>query len=108
MSEFSFSATAECEYCGAYLESSSADCDHNGVPAKKHVFRQISATNSSITGVVATPKYKWQKLQEKVGDDWIEYEYLGPKHTVNSLLGTKGYTSVDDVPRISMSTDANI
>lgn len=106
MSDFTFTATARCDVCGQYLSSSNEDCDHNGVTAEKHVFRQMGNGRESLVGVRATPKWKWYQLEEIVGDDWIKYEYLGSKDTVNNLLNSSTWDSVEDLPKVSMSLDA--
>jgi hypothetical protein len=106
MSDFSFTATAQCEKCGSYLSSSNEKCDHDGLTVEKHVFRHISNGRDSITGVHSTAQHKWYALEEKLGEDWIEYEYIGPKQSVNRMLNSSTWDSVEDLPRQSMSLDA--
>jgi hypothetical protein len=105
MSDFSFTATAECDLCGRYLSSSDEDCDHGGHPVETHVFRRLFGGRDSMTGVESTVRHKWHKLEEKVGDDWIAYQYLGPRCSVTTMLnGT--WDSVEDLPVASTSVDA--
>lgn len=106
MSNFSFSATAECDLCGALLGSSTEECDHNGYTAKTHVFRWMNDGRDSLEGVEATRGYMWQKLKERVGSEWIAYQYLGPRELVDTYLDEG--THIEDIPRIAMSTDAPI
>lgn len=106
MTDFTFTATAECELCGAYLSSSDEECDHDGRPVDKHLFRRLSEGRDSLIGVRSTARQKWYRLEEKVGDDWIAYEYLGTKDTVNSMLDGMMWESVEDLPKIAMSIDA--
>jgi len=106
MTDFSFSATAECDLCGAYLSASDEECDHDGWEVNKHVFRRLGEGRESMTGVRCTARYKWYKLEEKIGDDWIAYEYLGTKDHVNSMLKSSMWDGFGDIPKISMSTDA--
>ena len=106
MTDFSFSATAECDLCGAYLSASDEECDHDGKPVDKHVFRRLGEGRESLTGVRCTPRQKWYKLGEKIGEDWIAYEYLGTKDHVNSMLDGSFWDGIEDLPKISMSVDA--
>jgi len=92
--------------CGAYLSSSDENCDHDGNPVSKHVFRRVARGGESVTGVKCAPQYKWNKLHEKVGDEWIGYEYLGTKQHVNNMLDGIMWNSVKELPRISMSLHA--
>lgn len=108
MSDFSFSSTAECELCGAYLSSSDEDCDHNGQDVAKHVFRRIASGRESMVGVKCCRTMAWDKLKEKVGDDWIGYEYLGTKEYVNENLSAGTWDSVSDMPRQAMALSARI
>lgn len=106
MSNFSFTATARCDKCGTYLSSSDEECDHDSEPVDKRLFRRIGEGRDSLVGVLTTPRWKWYRLKEKVGDDWIAYEYLGTKDHVNSMLDGVMWDSVEDLPKISMSIDA--
>lgn len=105
MSDFSFSATAECDKCGAYLSSSDEDCDHGGRPVETHVFREIGGGRDSMIGVESTIRYKWQRLEERVGDDWIAYEWLGTKESVNNMLKSNAWSSVSELPSQATSLD---
>lgn len=105
MSDFSFSATAKCNKCGAYLSASDESCDHDGKLIEDHVFRRLSGGRDSITGVKSANGYKWQKLKEKIGDDWIAYQYLGPRDSVTRMLTAK-WDSIEELPMQEMSLDA--
>lgn len=100
---FSFTATAQCDYCGQLLGSSDEECDHDGMPVDKRVFRRIGEGRDSLVGVEAASGYKWNKLAETIGDDWIAYEYLGTKDHVNTMMQSPLWESVADIPKISMS-----
>lgn len=102
---FSFTATAQCDKCGQLLGSSDEGCSHDNQTVSKHVFRRLSEGRDSIEGVEATAGWKWYKLKERVGDDWIAYEYLGTKEHVNAMLDGS-YDSVEELPRLTMSVDA--
>lgn len=102
MSDFSFTATAECDLCGNYLSSSDEECDHDGKEIDKHVFRRMFEGRESFVGVKCAWELRWEKLEEKV-DDWIAYQYLGPKHEVNLYLSAGWEPS--EVPKLEMSTD---
>jgi len=106
MSDFSFTATASCEKCGAYLQSSDEVCEHGGQTVKTHVFRKIGCGRESIVGVDATIRHKWQRLEERVGDDWIKYEWLGSKESVNNMLKSNAWSSVSELPSQATSLDA--
>lgn len=103
---FSFTATAQCDKCGQLLGSSDEKCDHDGRPVDKHVFRYLTGGRDTLVGVNTTPGYKWYALEEKVGEDWIGYVYLGTKDHVNSMLNGSFWDGVEDLPKVSMSVDA--
>lgn len=103
---FSFTATAQCDYCGQLLGSSDEECDHEGRPVANHVFRRLQGGRDTLVGVKATARWKWYKLAEDVGEDWIAYEYLGTKEHVNNMLDGNFWETVEDLPKISMSVDA--
>lgn len=106
MSDFSFVGTAECDYCGGTLSSSDEDCDHDGQSVDTHVFRRMGGGRASMKGVKSTPQYKWHRLKENVGDDWIAYQYIGTKQHVNSMLNGRMWSDVADLPTIAMSPSA--
>lgn len=106
MTEFTFSATAECDLCGAYLSSSDEDCDHDGQPVDVHVFRRLSDGRESMIGVECAIRYKWYALEEKVGDDWIAYQWLGTRESVENMLSGNMWESIEDLPHRAMSLDA--
>jgi hypothetical protein len=103
---FSFTATAQCDLCGQLLSSSDEECDHEGRNVDAHVFRRLGEGRESLVGVRAVPTWKWHKLAEDVGEDWIAYEYLGRKRNVNMMLEKGFWLSVEDIPNISMSYQA--
>ena len=103
---FSFTATAQCDYCGQLLSSSDEECDHDGQKVGTYVFRRIGEGRESLVGVEATPQWKWYNLAEKIGEDWIAYEYLGARDQVDSMLDGNVWGGVADLPKISMSVDA--
>lgn len=105
MSDFSFSATARCSECGAYLSSSSEECDHNGSEVNTHVFREIGQGRDSLVGVESTIRYKWYKLEDTVGEEWKKYEWLGTRDDVNNLLGDK-WSTIEELPKRAMALDA--
>lgn len=98
MSDFSFSATAECDLCGAYLSSSDEECDHDGESVDTHVFRRFNGGRESMQGVESTIGYKWDALEEKLGDEWKEYFWLGTREEVERMLKMPSWESVEDLP----------
>jgi len=106
MSEFTFTSTAECDMCGMYLSSSDDKCDHDGHEVKTHVFRRIGEGRKSITGVESTAKYKWYKLEEKVGDEWIAYQWVGPRESVDRMISSTSWDSIAELPSMEMSIRA--
>lgn len=48
----------------------------------------------------------WYKLEEKIGDDWIAYQYLGPRDQVESMLTDIMWDDVSDLPMRAMATHA--
>lgn len=106
MSDFSFSSTAECGMCGNYLSASNESCDHGGKVVSVHVFRRLHGGRDSITGVKTTHVYKWQKLQEKLGEEWIAYQYIGTRESVHTMLRTGMWHSIEELPMQEMSLNA--
>lgn len=98
---FDFTATAQCNYCGNYLNSSDAECEHSGESVRPHIFRRLKS--DKLTVIRATPQYKWQKLADTKGEDWIAWVYLGKRSIVSKYLERR---SIEDIPQISMSVDA--
>jgi hypothetical protein len=105
MSDFSFSATAECHVCGEYLSASDEECDHDGYDVQTFVFRRLNSGRESMVGVESVATRKWHDLEEKVDDDWLAYEYIGTREQVEKRL-SKYWDSVEDLPQISMSIHA--
>jgi len=106
MTEFTFTSTSECDLCGAYLSSSDEDCDHDGQSVGVHVFRRMNEGRDSMVGVECAIRYKWYKLEEKVGEDWIAYQWLGTRESVESMLSGAMWDDVEDLPMRAMSLDA--
>lgn len=111
MSDFSFTASAQCQYCGNLLASSDEECDDcDRSDRAQQFFRKVAGDDSlpKTISLSATIEYKWDKLEAELGDDWIAYEWLGPREDVRGLLKMDHYTSVEDVPRRATSLDRNI
>lgn len=109
MSDFTFTATAECDYCGGLLSSSDEDCDScSESDIHQQMFRRISSDedNPETLAVMATHDYKWYKLEREVGDDWIAYEWLGPRESVQNMIGLHMWETIHDIPKRAMSLDA--
>jgi hypothetical protein len=92
--------------CGAYLSSSDEDCDHDGMSVEKHLFREIDGGRDSLVGVECCLTRAWHRLQERVGDDWIGYEYLGTKAYVVDNINAGLWDDVASMPRKSMALSA--
>lgn len=103
---FSFTATAQCDHCGELLNSSDEDCDHDGATVEKYVFRKLGGGRATLVGVETTPRWKWYRLAEKVGDDWKQYQYIAPKPSVNTMLRGSIYESVEELPHMKTAVDA--
>ena len=106
MADFTFTSTSECDFCGAYLSSSDEDCDHDGNPVETHVFRRMNSGRESLIGVECAIQYKWYALEEKVGDDWIAYQWLGTREFVESMVNSVMWDNVEELPMKAMSLDA--
>ena len=99
---FDLSATAQCDFCGKYLSSNDAECkEHSQEDVSMHVFRRFRT--SLTVRVLATRQYKWQKLADSIGEDWIAWQYLGDRSYFLSQLQQH---TISDIPRQAMSTDA--
>jgi hypothetical protein len=105
MSDFTFTDTIKCNVCGNVLQSSEDSCNHKEKDVNIYVFREIGSGLHSLEGVEATNRYRWNALQEKVGDSWINYELLGSIDTVRALLDSS-WDKVENLPQQSMSLDA--
>lgn len=88
MSDFSFSESGEFE----------EDID-------KHVFRRLERGRETTVGVECAASEVWYELEEKVGDDWIAYQWLGSKDRVNNMLSRR-WKTISEIPRVAMATDA--
>lgn len=106
MSDFTFTSAAQCELCGNHLSSSDEDCDHDGTPVDTYVFRRLSGGRETMKGVECAESYKWHKLEEKVGDDWIAYQFIGSRSHVEGMLSEPMWDGVSDLPIRSMATHA--
>lgn len=106
MSSFTFSATARCDKCGNMLSSSDESCNHNGESVQKHFFREITASDPKVMQVETTHSWRWYALAEATSDEWIKYEWLGKRETVNTLLSGRNYESIEDLPKQGTPLDA--
>lgn len=106
MSDFDFTATAQCDYCGNLMGSSTAECDQcDGVDEDQQLFRRIHSDET--VAIHATIDYKWEKL-ESVVDDWKQWEWLGPRHSVRAMLGRGHWSSIEDIPHRAMPHERNL
>lgn len=103
---FNFTATARCHLCGNYLGSSEEECDHDGQEPTENMFRSIGEIEPEIVSVNACPGWHWQSLKKFVEEDWIAYQWLGPKTLVKNMVDGENYESVEQVPYRTMSHQA--
>lgn len=108
MGDFSFTSTAECDYCGNMLSSSDQDCGKcDKSDRKQHVFRSVSSGLEPDTIVVeAVGDHMWHKLNAEVGEDWIGYAWLGSRESVQEMVGSYMWDSIEDIPYRQMSYNA--
>lgn len=67
MTDFTFTATAECGDCGKHLASSDADCGNcDGYEKREYHFHHLSS-DYQVTVRAITPVRAWAELREKVG-----------------------------------------
>lgn len=108
MSDFSFTSTAQCDYCGNLLSSSDEECNQcDESDRKQQFFRAIGSQQPENVVIESTVDYKWERLADGVGEDWFKYEWLGPRRDVQNLVGTGFFDDVDDVPRRQHPTDVS-
>jgi hypothetical protein len=101
---FEFTATAQCEYCGNYLDESGKACDaHTVDDLDWHYFRRINADESFA--VLATSGHKWQKVADEKEEEWIEWVYVGPREYVKQRLCTFELT---EMPKLSMAHESHV
>lgn len=106
MGSFNFTATAQCNYCGNLLESSDktcGECDSDDI--YQQMFRRISDGEPEIIAVESTHTYKWYKLKSEIGENWIEYEWVGPREDVLGLINSGVWNNITDVPMRQMPHD---
>jgi hypothetical protein len=102
---FDFTATARCDYCGNYMNDSDEECEeHTSQDLSLHFFRRLTSDN--VCAVRATSEYKWHKLADMQGDDWIAWLYIGERSYVQSMFAKKGNDSMSDIDHRQMSLDA--
>ena len=109
MSDFSFTSTAVCDYCGNMLGSSDEECDEcEPEDRKQQVFRRLTSEGDSPDTIMvdAVGQHRWHKLEEEVGEDWIAYEWLGPRESVQKMVGSYMWETIQDIPKRQMSIDA--
>lgn len=106
MTDFSFTATASCQYCGALLSSSEETCDDCCEDEiYQQMFRRMTGDSSETVAVRSTLLHKWDRLEEVVGGDWQSYQWLGPRSEVQSMVGREPWPSIEDVPYRAMPHD---
>jgi hypothetical protein len=102
---FDFTATAQCDYCGNYMNDSDAECDeHTQEDLSLHFFRHL--TSDKLCAVRATDGHKWHKLAEMQGDDWIAWVYIGDRDFIQAMLSVQYSESIEDLDHRQMSVDA--
>jgi len=109
MSDFTFSSTVECDYCGSMLTASDEECDEcSPEDREQQVFRRLTSDGDSPETIMveAVGRHRWYRLEEEVGDEWIAYEWLGPRTSVQRMLADDGCETLQDVPRQKMSLHA--
>lgn len=73
MTEFDFTASAECSRCGNWLSSSNDDCDScEGETLRRFHFDNITTNETEVVWAIS-PKRAWVSLSETV-DDVRPYE----------------------------------
>lgn len=102
---FDFTATAQCNYCGNYMNDSDAECEeHTQEEVSLHFFRRL--TSGELCAVRATYRYRWHKLADMQDDDWITWAYIGDRSFVKAMLSAHYNDSVADIDYRQMSVDA--
>lgn len=94
MTEFSFTASAECEYCGSWLSSSDAECDDCSTTELRR-FHFVEMVGDGVETVFAPdPPRAWLQLN-KVVDDPLPYRLY--ESDLTSLEFAKmGFDVADD------------
>lgn len=67
-----------------------------------YVFRRLEHGRDSMKGVECKSTEVWSSLEEKVGDDWIAYQFLGTRDRVENMLDGQ-WDSIADIPRLAMA-----
>jgi len=96
---FDFSATAQCELCGNYLNSSDEECSqHSAEDVSLHFFRRLCS--DKLTAVRATRDYCWQRLADSKEGDWIAWIYLGDRSLISKYIVDY---DISEIPHKQMS-----
>lgn len=67
-----------------------------------YVFRRLEHGRDSLKGVECVGSEVWSNLEEKVGDDWIAYQFLGTRDRVDDMLDSR-WDSIEEIPRLAMA-----
>lgn len=87
---FSFVGTAECDYCGAPLSSSTDDCSRcEDGRVVEHVFRKNLSDECTLVEVasLASREFLWEKFAKSLdGESPVQYFHIGPAESVDRRL----------------------
>lgn len=50
--------------------------------------------------------YRWHKLADQLDEEWKAYEWLGPRESVQNMVGRYMWETIQDIPRRQMSHEA--
>lgn len=101
---FEFTATAQCEYCGNYLDESGEACDeHCFEDLEWQYFRRING--DGLFAVLSTSGYKWEKLADEKEDEWIEWVYVGPRDYVKKRSSR---FKPSEMPKLMMAHESHV
>jgi len=105
MSNFTFSAPGSCQYCGTLL-GHGEDCDNcSKEQREQHFFRGIGSTEPETLTIESTMDFRWYKLANEIGQDWIKYEWLGTRDDVNGMIGIEMWDDIREIPRRQHPTE---
>jgi hypothetical protein len=95
--------STECDYCGDKLKDGKCS-GHTEEQVMEHVFRHLKTSEKLV--VKTTPDYKWQRLSEQKGDEWVEWAYIGTSEIVSGHM--KVSDNLGEVPILQTCIDAEV
>jgi len=96
---FTFVEPERCARCGSYKKD---ECDHTH--ENDYLFRHV--VDKEIVEINAVGEHRWQVLKDCVGEEWLLYEYIGTKESVEYEINNMHMGGIEDIPHIDTPENA--